>query len=120
MGSRPATRRALAARPHIEAATLAGSSRRRRLLRHLLPGTIPTAIVAASLDLGAAIILLATLSFLGLGAQSPNPELGSMTASGLADLQTAWWIAGIPGLLVFVVILVANIAGDAVRDLVDR
>jgi peptide/nickel transport system permease protein len=112
--------KALAARPHIEAATLAGSSRRRRLLRHLLPGTIPTAIVAASLDLGAAIILLATLSFLGLGAQSPNPELGSMTASGLADLQTAWWIAGIPGLLVFVVILVANIAGDAVRDLVDR
>ncbi len=112
--------RALAARPHIEAAKLAGVSRRRRLLRHLLPGTIPTAIVAASLDLGAAIILLATLSFIGLGAQPPSPELGSMTASGLPDLHTAWWIAAIPGLLVFVVILVANMAGDALRDLVDR
>jgi peptide/nickel transport system permease protein len=112
--------KALAARPHIEAAKLAGVSRRRRLLRHLLPGTIPTAIVAASLDLGAAIILLATLSFIGLGAQPPSPELGSMTASGLADLHTAWWIAGIPGLVVFVVILVVNMAGDAVRDLVDR
>jgi peptide/nickel transport system permease protein len=112
--------KALAARPHNEAAKLAGVSRRRRLLRHLLPGAIPTAVVAASLDLGAAIILLATLSFLGLGAQPPNPELGSMIASGLADLQTAWWIPAIPGLLVFVVILVANIAGDAVRDLVDR
>lgn len=112
--------KALAARPHNEAAKLAGVSRRRRLLRHLLPGAIPTAIVAASLDLGAAIILLATLSFLGLGAQAPSPELGSMTASGLADLQTAWWIPAIPGLLVFVMILVANMAGDAVRDLVDR
>jgi peptide/nickel transport system permease protein len=112
--------KALAARPYNEAAKLAGVSRRRRLLRHLLPGAIPTAIVAVSLDLGAAVILLATLSFLGLGAQPPTPELGSMTASGLADLQTAWWISAIPALLMFVVILVANMAGDAVRDLVDR
>jgi peptide/nickel transport system permease protein len=109
----------LAARPHMEAAKLAGVSRSRRLFRHLLPGAIPTAIVAASLDLGAAITLLASLSFLGLGAQPPTPELGSMTAAGITDLQTAWWLVAIPGLLVFLVILIANVAGDAVRDRVD-
>ena len=112
--------RGLAARPHIEAARLAGTSRSRRLLRHLLPGAVPTAIVAASLDLGGAIALLASLSFLGLGAQPPASELGSMTATGVADLQTSWWLPAIPGLLVFLLCLVANVAGDTVRDLVDR
>jgi peptide/nickel transport system permease protein len=112
--------KALAARPHIEAVKLAGVGRSRRLIRHLLPGAIPTAIVAASLDVGSAITLLASLSFLGLGAQPPMPELGSMTATGVADLQTAWWLAGIPALAVFAVVLVANIAGDAVRDSVER
>jgi peptide/nickel transport system permease protein len=112
--------RALAARPHIEAAKLAGTSRSRRLRRHLLPGAVPVAIVAASLDLGGAIALLASLSFLGLGAQPPSPELGSMTATGVADLQTSWWLPAIPGLLVFLVCLVANVAGDTLRDRVDR
>lgn len=112
--------KALAARPHLEAVILAGVSRPRRLVRHLLPGAVPTAVVAASLDIGSAISLLASLSFLGLGAQPPTPELGSLTASGVANLQTAWWLAVIPGLLVFGVVLIANVAGDAVRDLMER
>ena len=112
--------RGLAARPHIEAAKLAGTSRSRRLFRHLLPGAVPTAVVAASLDLGGAIALLASLSFLGLGAQPPAAELGSMTATGVVDLQTSWWLPAIPGLLVFLLCLVANVAGDTLRDRVDR
>ncbi len=112
--------KAFAARPHMEAVRLARVSRARRLLRHLLPGAIPTAIVAASLDIGAAITLLASLSFLGLGAQPPTPELGSLTAQGFANLQTGWWLAVIPGVLVFVVVLVANLAGDAIRDILER
>ena len=112
--------RSLAARPHIEAAKLAGTSRRRRLVRHLLPGAIPVAIVAASLDLGGAIVVLSSLSFLGLGAQAPAPELGSMTATGVTDLLTSWWLPVIPGLLVFAICLIANVAGDTLRDLVDR
>jgi peptide/nickel transport system permease protein len=112
--------RSLAARPHMEAAILAGTSRRRRLGRHLLPGAIPVCIVAASLDIANAIIILATLSFLGLGAQPPSPELGSMTASGATDLLTSSWLAIYPALAIFVLCLVGNIAGDTIRDMVDR
>jgi peptide/nickel transport system permease protein len=112
--------RALAARPHIEAARLAKTSSLRRLTRHLLPGAIPIVIIAASLDIANLIIVLAGLSFLGLGAQPPAPELGSMTANGLPYLLTNWWIPIIPGIAVFVLSLVGNLAGDSLRDLVDR
>ena len=112
--------RELAARPHLEAARLAGCGRTRRVLRHLLPGAVPVAIVAASLDMGGAIGLLAGLSFLGLGAPPPAPELGSMTAAGSTQILSAWWLAVFPALAVFVLCLVANIAGDTLRDLVDR
>jgi peptide/nickel transport system permease protein len=112
--------RSLAARPHLEAARLATTSPVRRLVRHLLPGAIPVVIVAASLDIANLIIALAGLSFLGLGAQPPAPELGSMTANGLPYLLTSWWIPIIPGVAVFVLSLVGNLAGDSLRDLVDR
>lgn len=112
--------RGLAARPFYEAAKLAGTSRRRLLLRHLLPGVIPVAIVAASLDIANAVIILAGLSFLGLGAAAPAAELGSMTAIGLPELLTAWWLPIIPALAAFALCLVGNLAGDALRDLVDR
>jgi peptide/nickel transport system permease protein len=77
-------------------------------------------IIAASLDIANLIIVLAGLSFLGLGAQPPAPELGSMTANGLPYLLTNWWIPIIPGIAVFVLSLVGNLAGDSLRDLVDR
>ena len=93
--------RALAARPHLEAARLAGTSLPRRLIRHLLPGALPVAAVAASLDIANVIIVLSGLSFIGLGAQQPAPELGSMTSAGLPYLLTNWWIAVIPGIGVF-------------------
>lgn len=112
--------RSLAARPHLTAAKLAGVGWGRRLWRHLLPGAIPIAVVAASLDVANLILLLAALSFLGLGAQPPAPELGSMTANGLSALLTDWWIPVFPALAIFVLSLVANTAGDSVRDLMDR
>lgn len=112
--------RALAARPHMEAARLAGTSRTRRLLRHLLPGAVPVLIVAASLDIANLIILLAGLSFIGLGAPAPAPELGSMTSSGLQHLLTSWWIPLIPGLAVFALSLIGNLAGDSIRDIVEK
>lgn len=112
--------RALASRPFYEAAKLAGTSKWRLLGRHLLPGVLPVAIVAASLDIANAIAVLAALSFLGLGAAPPAAELGSMTANGLPELLVAWWLPVIPALAIFVLCLVGNFAGDAMRDLVDR
>jgi peptide/nickel transport system permease protein len=112
--------RALSVLPHFDAARLAKTSRFRRLVRYLLPGAIPVTIVAASLDIGNLIVVLAGLSFLGLGAQPPSPELGSLTANGLPYLLTNWWVPIIPGLAVFALSLIGNLTGDTIRDMVDR
>ncbi len=109
--------KALAARPHVEAARLSGVSRHRILTRHLLPGVVPTAVVTASLDIANVVLLLAALSFLGLGRQAPAPELGADTARTLSQLLSQWWVPGIPGLAVLVLSLIANLGGDAVRNL---
>jgi peptide/nickel transport system permease protein len=110
--------KALAARPHVEAARLAKTSRTRILTRHLLPGVVPTAVVTASLDIGNVVLLLAALSFLGLGQQAPAPELGADTARTLSQLLSQWWVPGIPGLTVLLLTLVANLGGDAIRSLI--
>jgi peptide/nickel transport system permease protein len=109
--------KALAARPHVEAARLAGTSRTRLVFRHIVPGMIPTAIVTASLDIGNVVLLLAGLSFLGLGQAAPAPELGADTARTLQQLLSQWWVPVIPGLAVLMLSLVANLGGDAIRNL---
>ena len=110
--------KALAARPHVEAARLAGVSRPRILTRHLLPGVVPTAVVSASLDIGNVVLLLAALSFLGLGQRAPAPELGADTARALSQLLSQWWVPGIPGITVLLLSLIANVGGDAIRNLI--
>jgi peptide/nickel transport system permease protein len=110
--------RALAARPHVEAARLGGASRTRIALRHLLPGALPAALVTASLDVGNLVLTLSGLSFLGLGAPAPAPELGAMAARGLPYMLEQWWVPVMPGLAVLFLALVANLAGDGIRDLV--
>jgi peptide/nickel transport system permease protein len=112
--------RALAARPHVEAARLAGISRRRLLLRHVLPGVVPTAVVTASLDVGNVVLLLAGLSFLGLGQSAPAPELGADTARALSQLLSEWWVPIVPGLAALLLSLVANLGGDGIRVLLAR
>ncbi len=110
--------KALAARPHVEAARLAGAGWPRILTRHLLPGVVPTAVVTASLDVGNVVLLLAALSFLGLGQQAPAPELGADTARALSQLLSQWWVPGVPGIAVLLLSLVANLGGDAIRNLI--
>lgn len=105
------------ARPHIEAARLAGSGPARRALRHLLPGAMPAIWVTASLDVGNLVVTLAGLSFLGLGAPAPAPELGAMSARGLQYLLQEYWVPVMPGVAIFVLALFANLAGDAVGKL---
>ncbi len=111
--------RATASRPHVEAARLAGLGRARVALRHVLPGAFSPVIVTASLDVGNVILLLASLSFLGLGSPDTTAELGAMTARGLTYLFTGWWVAVIPAAAVFVLAFVGNFVGDAVRDMVE-
>jgi peptide/nickel transport system permease protein len=107
----------LAARPHVEAARLAGVSRFRLAGRHLLPGAVPNALVAASLDVGTLILTLAALSFLGLGQSAPAAELGADSARNLSYFLQQWWIPVMPGLGVLVLALIGNIAGDSLRNL---
>jgi peptide/nickel transport system permease protein len=107
----------LAARPHIEAAKLAGVGWLRLAGRHLLPGAVPNALVAASLDIGTLILTLAALSFLGLGQPQPAPELGADAARNLSYFLQQWWIPVMPGLGLLVLALIANFAGDSLRNL---
>ena len=105
----------LAARPHVEAARLAGVSQTRLLLRYLIPGAVPAMLVAATLDVANVVLTLALFSFLGLGAPAPAPELGAMTARNLDSLTTSWWLPIFPALVVFLLAFAANVAGDGVR-----
>jgi len=112
--------RTLAARPHIEAARMAGVGPVRRAIRHLLPGAVPAAITTASLDVGNLVLTLAGLSFLGLGQPAPAAELGADSARNLSYLLQQWWIPVMPGLAVAVMAMAANLAGDGVRDLLEE
>ncbi len=112
--------RALANRPHVDAARLSGVSRSRLMARHLLPGALPPVIVTASLDVQVLVLTLAGLSFIGLGAPPPSPELGAMAARGTDYLFASPWIPLAPGAAVFVLAVAANLAGDGLRDLLDR
>ncbi|MBK6395316.1 MAG: ABC transporter permease [Betaproteobacteria bacterium] len=103
-------------RDFVLLARLAGASRLRIMLRHIVPNVINTFIVLATLDVGIIIILEATLSFLGLGVQPPTPSWGSLIADGRGYLETAWWICAFPGLVLMVAVLSANLLGDALRD----
>jgi peptide/nickel transport system permease protein len=112
--------RATVGMAHVETARLVGLGRVRIALRHVLPHAFGPVIVTASLDIGNVILLLASLSFLGLGSPDPASELGAMTARGLTYLLTNWWVAVIPAAAVFLLTFIANFAGDGVRDLMER
>jgi peptide/nickel transport system permease protein len=105
-------------RPHVEAARLGELGRVRTAVVHVLPGTVGPVVVAASLDVGAVMLVLAGLSFLGLGSPAPAAELGAMTAQGMTYLFNAPWVAIVPAAGLFGLAVLANLAGDGLRDLV--
>jgi peptide/nickel transport system permease protein len=110
--------RRLKARPHVEAARVAGVSGPRLLLRYLLPGTVPALLVAATLDVANIVMTMSLMSFLGLGQPAPAPELGAMTSRALDSLTTYWWLPILPAALIFLMCFLANLAGDGVRGAV--
>ncbi len=102
----------------VQASRLLGSSSRRTLVRDVLPNVAGPVIVLGTLDLANAILLLSGLSFLGLGAQPPTPEWGSMVAVGTQNFQF-WWVGMFPGLAIFTAVLAFNFLGDSLRDRFD-
>lgn len=103
----------------VEAARGLGGGPIRILSRHVLPNVLSPIIVMATLTVGFAIVETAGLSFLGLGATPPTPELGSMLATGRSYMLTAPWIATFPGLAILVTVIGFNLVGDGLRDLLD-
>jgi peptide/nickel transport system permease protein len=103
---------------YVQSARLLGASARRALLRDVLPNIAGPVLVLMTLDLANAILLLSGLSFLGLGAQPPRPEWGSMVADGTQYFQF-WWMGTFPGLAIFTAVLAFNFLGDSLRDVFD-
>jgi peptide/nickel transport system permease protein len=105
--------------PHVEAALSIGASDLRIILRHLLPNLIAPVIVLTTVYLSTAILTEATLSFLGLGTQPPEPSWGSMLNAARSYMELAPWLAIFPGLAIMLVVLGFNFLGDGLRDILD-
>lgn len=103
----------------VTAAESIGARKSRVLFRHIVPSTDAPIIVKATLDVGAAIVLTAGLSFVGLGAVPPNPEWGAMIRQGAAKGLEYWWFAAAPGLSIMSVVLALSFIGDGLRDALD-
>ena len=106
------------ANDYVVAARALGAPAWRVLLRHMLPNAFPPVVVKGTLDIGGAIILIAALSFIGLGAVPPAPEWGAMIAAGQSKFEY-WWVATFPGLAILSVVLGFNFLGDGLQDLLN-
>lgn len=104
---------------YVDAARVVGAPDLEILLRHILPNVVAPIIVISTLGVGAAILVAATLSFLGLGSQPPTPEWGRMLSEGRQYLREQWWIATFPGLAIMLTVLALNVLGDGLRDVLD-
>lgn len=105
---------------YVQASRSIGVRKLPLVVRHILPGTLPGVIVYASLRMGTSILTAAALSFIGLGAQPPSPEWGTMLADGRSYLGVADHIMVFPGLAIFVTVLAFNLLGDGLRDALDQ
>ncbi len=106
-------------RDYVEAAIVTGSKTSYMLSRYMLPNALPTLVITAATDIGSMMLELAALSFLGFGAVPPTPEWGLMLSEGRAYMQSAPWLMVFPGLAIFVTVVVFNMLGDGLRDILD-
>ncbi|HBY45881.1 MAG TPA: ABC transporter permease [Thermomicrobiales bacterium] len=106
-------------RDFVEAAHAIGMRPSRVLLRHILPNTMAPIIVQATVDVGYAVLATAGLSFIGLGAQPPSPEWGTMIAGARAYFRVAWWYMTFPGIALTLTVIGFNLLGDGLRDYFD-
>jgi peptide/nickel transport system permease protein len=110
---------ALREREFVQAAHATGVSNRRIIFRHLLPNTMAPLLVQASFDMGATILTVAGLSFIGFGAQPPTPEWGVMISEGRNYITTQWWLTGGPAMGILLLVAAFNLVGDGLRDILD-
>lgn len=103
----------------VQAARNIGSSDRRILFKHILPGAIPNIIVQYTMSIGNSILTASSLSFLGMGAQPPTPEWGLLLSNGRNYMMSSWHITFFPGLAIFLTVLSFNLLGDGLRDALD-
>lgn len=104
---------------YIAAVQLTGASPGRIILRHIIPLCLTSVIVRVTLDMSGIILTAAGLGFLGMGAQPPLPEWGTMIAASRAYILEQWWVPTIPGIAIFVASLAFNLLGDGMRDVLD-
>jgi dipeptide transport system permease protein len=106
-------------RDYVTAARMHGTGHLRLMFREVLPNCTAPLIVQASLGISTAILDAAALGFLGLGAQPPSPEWGTMLADAREFVLRAWWVVTLPGLMIFITVLAFNLLGDGLRDAFD-
>jgi peptide/nickel transport system permease protein len=111
--------RGLVERDFIMAERSLGASHFRILLKHILPHLVPTAIVWGTLGIATTVLLEATLSFLGVGVQPPQPSWGNIIFESQSYFQSAPWLVFIPGAVILLTALSFNLIGDALRDILD-
>ncbi|MCC0563650.1 ABC transporter permease subunit [Brevibacillus borstelensis] len=110
---------ALREKLYVKVAVTFGIKPWRIITRHIIPNAVSPVIIQVTLDIGDAILLVATLGFLGLGAQPPTPEWGAMISIGWKYLLDYWWYPTFPGLALFLASCGFNLIGDGIRDILD-
>ena len=106
-------------RPFVKASQCIGTKPYVIMFSHILPNVISPLIIQASMDIGSVILTLASLSFIGLGAQPPIPEWGLLVSVSRTYIMDAWWYSLFPGLMIFVTVLSFNLVGDGLREILD-
>jgi dipeptide transport system permease protein len=106
-------------RDYVTAARVAGAGPFRLMFRTILPNCMAPLIVQATLSFSNAILEAAALGFLGMGAQPPTPEWGTMLAEAREVILRAWWVVTFPGLAILLTVLAINLVGDGLRDALD-
>jgi peptide/nickel transport system permease protein len=104
---------------YIRAVKALGANPFKIIFFHVLPNTVDVVVIRASIDFGNAVMFCAALSFIGLGAQPPQPEWGAMVTTGRDYLRDAWWLVTFPGLAIFLTVMGFNLFGDSLRDFLD-
>lgn len=104
---------------YVEASKASGGSAWRVMMVHIAPNSIAPIVVQATIQIGWAILLAATLGFIGVGVQPPLPEWGLITSTGRQYMLNAWWYPAFPGLAIVITVIAFNLIGDALRDILD-